>query len=188
MALKKNLVQDGLTLSGLCMPDCIIAMNYDFQCFCSCRTREPLPLLGTAFCGDQRPCMKKKWFLYFHEGSTLPQWRRASKPRGQDQSPPSCLTCQSPIHSANTYSLSSWPGTVQGRKGKWAPTSSCPGSCRRAALVVPSVELARTTVSHCSGRKATDRVKPGNSDPSAALPALGRDWGNLRGGVCKGRT
>lgn len=33
MALKRNLIQDGLTLSDLCMPDCIIATNCDFRCF-----------------------------------------------------------------------------------------------------------------------------------------------------------
>lgn len=63
------------------------------------------------------------------------------------------------------------PGQWQ---GKWAPTSSCPGSSWRA---VPGAELARGTAGPCTGRRAHRQLRGRELQPtgSPSRPGLG-NW------------
>lgn len=86
-----------------------------------------------------------------------------------------------------THSLSKHLLTVQlaghcpGQwKGKWAPTSSCPGSSGRADLVVPGTELARMTLATAlQGRpvdSSEDRELQSTGSPSRPRTGSGGLW------------
>lgn len=95
----------------------------------------------------------------------------------QVQSLPGWLAGQSLIHAANTYFLSSWPGTVQGSgkgNGLQLPAALAPAGGQYQEQNWPGGRLAPALEG-----EPTDSSEDGNSNPQAALlgPGLGTGLG-----------
>lgn len=111
-------VQDVLLLAGPCMPGCSTVMNSKFQRLGLCGLCSLVEGFMSSLRNHVPPSGKIKGPEYTMAPS-LP-WRdnrtsmKTEQQGRQVRSLPRWLACHSPIHSANTYLLSSWPGTAQG--------------------------------------------------------------------------